>query len=680
MNLRRQLLLVSLLTLILPWSGCQFIRETESALREGQQDMLGGTAQAIADSLSQFPADFLAAGTGGPFAENQIYLHPLEVEPFVDGYRDEWTLDAASERSLRGVDGDIRFVLGSFRQYAYLGVDVRDSAIVYASPVTGEERRFSDHVELLSVAATGARETFVFSTEAPGELIGRRRVSENLVDDSRISAYWRATATGYRLEARIPRQLLGDFAGLTVVNTASAANPGVRSATFDGANPGRLIAPSALLGSVIAAYAQDDLRLIVTDKAGWRLASAGRIGGAVSPGDGRAAGWQRIAYNWILPPGGEGTFNDMNPLGRERESYVVAALNGTTEGAWFRSEETGRAVVAVAQPVWSGSVQTGVVVLQQGTDAILSLTNSALGRLLSFTIIATVGVGVALLGYASWLSLRIRRLSEAADGALDEGSTSLALPSALASDEIGDLSRSFSNVLRQLGNYNEYLRTLASKLSHELRTPLTIVNSSLENLEHETLSEEASQYTARARDGTQRLKKILDAMSEANRVEELMRHAETEPFDLRAALSAARDAYADTWPARRFALRTELSAASFNASPELIMQMLDKLIDNAISFSAQDDEIVIGLDEHSTGYQLSVFNPGPPLPEAMRAQLFDSMVSVRSDKSDQHLGLGLHVARIIAEGHGGGIDADNVNGGVRFAVTLPGSLAVQSSA
>ena len=37
------------------------------------------------------------------------------------------------------------------------------------------------------------------------------------------------------------------------------------------------------------------------------------------------------------------------------------------------------------------------------------------------------------------------------------------LPSALADDEVGDLSRSFSSVLRQLGNYNDYLKTLASK-------------------------------------------------------------------------------------------------------------------------------------------------------------------------------------------------------------------------
>ena len=74
------------------------------------------------------------------------------------------------------------------------------------------------------------------------------------------------------------------------------------------------------------------------------------------------------------------------------------------------------------------------------------------------------------------------------------------MPSALAGDEIGDLSRSFSSVLQQLGNYNDYLQSLASKLSHELRTPLTIVQSSLENLEHESLPEEAGVYTARAKD------------------------------------------------------------------------------------------------------------------------------------------------------------------------------------
>ena len=58
MNLRRQLLLVSLLTLMLPWAGCEFIRETEIALREGQQQMVGDVARAIAGSMRQYDEEF----------------------------------------------------------------------------------------------------------------------------------------------------------------------------------------------------------------------------------------------------------------------------------------------------------------------------------------------------------------------------------------------------------------------------------------------------------------------------------------------------------------------------------------------------------------------------------------------------------------------------------------------
>ena len=69
--------------------------------------------------------------------------------------------------------------------------------------------------------------------------------------------------------------------------------------------------------------------------------------------------------------------------------------------------------------------------------------------------------------------------------------------------------------------------------------------------------------------------------------------------------------------------------------------------------------------------EVTVTNPGPPLPERMRSQLFDSMVSVRAAGSDKHLGLGLYVARLIAEGHGGRIKAENSEDGVRFSVVLP---------
>jgi dedicated sortase system histidine kinase len=681
MNLRRQLLLVSLLTLVLPWAGCQFVRETESALREGQQQMLAGTAQAIADALAQFPDQFEVQPGDAPTAvADEVYGHPLATDPLLDGYLDDWMLSQAALVPLRGSNGTAAFAAAMYRQSVWLYVEVRDDRVVYSTR-DGADRGAADAVELVTAGADGSPPivTYRFAPEAPGSLIADRRGGDGLiVKETRVAAQWQDTASGYRLEARVPRQLVGNRLGIVVTDADDAGSAGIRRSSFPGNLPGRFVTASPLLQSVAAGYVQPDVRLTITDTAGWRLADVGEFATGDATPPGIASNWMRIAYDALLEPGSDAELLDPDPTGREQQDYVRKALNGEMGTSWFRNQRSGRAVVAVAQPVWSGNVQTGAVILQQGTDAILSLTNRALTRLLNFTMIATLLVAAALLGYASWMSLRIRRLSSAAERALDDKRVQPDLPSANAADEIGDLSRSFSSVLRQLGEYNEYLRTLASKLSHEMRTPLTIVTSSLENLEHEPLSGESARYTARAREGTARLHRILNAMSEASRVEELIEHAETETFDLNAVLASTVTAYADAWPGRRFTYLSDGTSARMDGSPELIIQMLDKLVDNAVGFSAEGDEIVIRRAREQRNYALSVTNPGPPLPERMRSQLFDSLVSVRSNEGGKHLGLGLFIARLIATGHGGSIKAFDVEGGVTFEVRLPAKGPVET--
>jgi signal transduction histidine kinase len=95
-------------------------------------------------------------------------------------------------------------------------------------------------------------------------------------------------------------------------------------------------------------------------------------------------------------------------------------------------------------------------------------------------------------------------------------------------------------------------------------------------------------------------------------------------------------------------------------------------VDNAVDFSNTGDEISIGLLQAGDDLILTVTNPGPPLPDNMRNRLFESMVSVRTDAGGENLGLGLNIAKIIAEGHSGSICGENVEGGVRFIITLPG--------
>jgi len=675
MNLKRQLLLVSVLTLALPWAGYQFIHETESALRAGQQQMLAGTARVIADSLAQYPEEFPELQVAGFVYGDQVYGHPLETRPEIDGYFDDWTIDRESLQTLRGTDGPIRFAVGLFDEAVYLYVEVVDRNIVFARPgaiALDDGPHFADRVSLINTSPSYLNETLYFAAEAPGLLVTVVRNDYGFRSDPAILSYWQDVPHGYQIEARIPAIKLGTHLGVVVSNTASETEQPVRSASFASRTPGPFVTPSPEMDSIVSSLAQrGGIRLIVTDASGWRIAASGDLSTMAVGTDSAGSAWLRFAYSALVESGQAAELAKPDPSGREQQNYIVQALEGNESVSWFRSADSGRAVVAVAQPVTVDNSTIGSIVLQQGTDAILSLTNQTLVRLINVTVIATLLVAVALLGYATWLSRRIRRLSVAAEDALDGDDLRRSLPSALAGDEIGDLSRSFSNVLRQLGDYNEYLRSLASKLSHELRTPLAIVTSSLENLEHEPLNEASTDYAARARDGADRLRKILTAMSEASRVEELMQYAVPETFDLRAALNSTVAAYRDVYPDRSFNFDTELDAAITQGSPELVIQMLDKLVDNAVDFSSDEDTITIGLSEKQGAFLFSVTNPGSPLPEQMRSQLFDSMVSIRSG-SDKHLGLGLYVAKLIAEGHGGRIDARNTHGGVAVSVTLPG--------
>ena len=678
MTLKRQLLLVSLLALMLPWAGCEFIRETESALRANQQRMLAGTAQLIADSMGQHREEFPARVGASHIIGDQLYGHALETAPSIDGYFDDWPLDESSLRSLHGADGPIRIITGIAGEFVYLFAAVADRNVVYAdatSLVPNVGSRHADRVRLISVSPPYLEESFSFAAEAPGPVVP---TIQNAYDfdpeptpEPTIRAYWQDVPGGYQLEARIPRNLLGTHLGVVIDNTASQISAGVRSASFATRIPGPFVTTSDELTRIAAGLVQQGMRLILTDSNGWRIATVGDMQTHLPTSRTPVAAWLRFAYEALVAPGTESAFAEPDPGGREQQAYITTALGGRQEAAWFRSTDSGRAIVAVAEPVVASNETIGALVLQQGTDAILSLMNQGLARLMNVTVIAMLVVASVLLGYASLLSRRIRRLSVAAEEALEGDKLHTSLPSSNSADEIGDLSRSFGHVLDQLGDYNDYLRTLASKLSHELRTPLAIVTSSLDNLEHEQLSEDAIGYTARAKDGADRLRKILTAMSEASRVEELMKNAEPEHFDLRTVIAATVAAYRDVYTARIFVFDCEDNDFPASGSPELLIQMLDKLVDNAVGFSAEGDEIHIGLSIDNGESRLDVSNPGPPLPERMRTQMFDSMVSMRPGKDNKHLGLGLYVAKLIADGHDGSIRAENIEGGVQFSVLLP---------
>jgi len=278
-----------------------------------------------------------------------------------------------------------------------------------------------------------------------------------------------------------------------------------------------------------------------------------------------------------------------------------------------------------------------------------------------------------MFAFAAWLALRLSRLRQASESALTRTGLVTSFPDTDSRDELGDVARGFSTLLMRLNEYTSYLRTLAGKLAHEIRTPLTIVRSSLDNLESEQVPPSARAYLERARQGSERLNAILVAMGAATRVEEAIGSAERVSFDLVPVLESAVAAYRGAFPERSFGPELPAEGVVLRGAPDLIVQMLDKLIDNAVDFSPAGALIIVRLRLDSQAPVIEVDNPGPALPAHVQGRLFESLWQSRAGADSQpHFGLGLYIVRLIAEFHGGEASAANLpdGSGVRFAVRL----------
>ncbi len=363
--------------------------------------------------------------------------------------------------------------------------------------------------------------------------------------------------------------------------------------------------------------------------------------------------------------------NDVVFGGKELER----ALDGTP-GLRRRAGTRGRtAILSAAHPIWVGDKVVGAAIVEENTDAIVSLGNRAFQQLAAVTLIAFGAVALVLLLFASRLSWRLRRLRDEAENAIDSKGRIRGLATAEhANDEIGDLSRAFSTMLDKLAQYNAHLEKLAQRLSHELRTPIAVVRSSLENVKLQSVPQEVSVYVARAEGGLNRLETILTRMAEANRLEQAVRNEERAPFDAKAVLAGCVGGYASAYPRCNFELTMTEAPVTLTGAPDLFAQMLDKLAANAADFATLGTPIAIRMHRDGDEAVVQFSNSGPPLPPDIAERLFDSMISVRKEASgdNPHLGLGLYIVRLIAEFHGGHAAARNweTGGGVSFEIRM----------
>ena len=683
MTLRRQLLLVSLLLFSLPWAGCQFIREMEGALRQGQEQSLQATAQAVAAVLGErsellYPSQ---QRRSAPIDKRKsIYAAPTDQTVIIDGYGDGWDdVDRIRFRAAGEATAAVTVMAQTREAYLYLLLEIEDPQVVYHNPGLSQEPN-GDRL-VLRLWQGGERRDYVIATEAPGSVRarpGNRR--QRGINPERIRGYWQDSRGGYNLELEIPLEYTGGRLGFYVINENLRSGRAVDAVgnikPLDPVAPPWLIYSPSGISATLAPFTQRGSHIQVVDKDHWLIADL--PGATVEQNSTEHTFWLlQLIYRSILSQDELTTAPAPSRPGKMQGEEISAALVGKAANRRYRdAEHQTRTTLSAAAPVADTDGVFGAVVVRQSGETYLSLTDQAFSRLLGYSLMA-MGIGAfGLLGYASLLSWRIRRLSLAASRAIsDEGVVTNRFPRSNAQDEIGELSRHYGDLLDKVREYNDYLRTLSRKLSHELRTPIAVIQTSLDNLEQaRDQGNEADVYLLRAREGLTRLQRILTAMSEANQLEESIRNNQELELDLVSLLGEVFTAYESVYPTHALALDIEAPKALVLGVPDLIVQALDKLMDNAASFCPPGETITLRLTAVADQWQICLSNVGPLLPAGQQEHLFDPMISLRETQSDDvHLGLGLHIVRLIADFHDGRVFAGNLTdgSGVVFTLQLP---------
>jgi dedicated sortase system histidine kinase len=680
-SLRLQLAAFVVLTFFLPWAGIRLVESIEATLRSGLETLLTRDAEAVAVQVVASEAFNRRLSPPQGFSR-PLYVNPLSRPPRLDASRRDWQFsrEADTSRAVMLEDGS-RISLGLHQGFLYLFCDVVDDDVVYR----GESGQppYGDRIVLAFGRDPAAPEYLLLASSGDGPFSaqpssGGEQFIPSGGDEDLVRGSWRSGGGGYLVEARVPSRILSGTLGIAIIDSdIGGADARLAASSWNASGaPNALVSESPELEAILGTRAGGNQRFRIFDSDGWVLADAGTLEPAPSIDPAASPSLVERLFRRILrrdDPEYLGRL-EIEP-GRIGDPALLSVLDGEPRVAWYRRGADVSAIVAAAVPVDPDNPGRGGVLIEQASDPILSLANQAMLRVVTTTVVVTLVAALALLGYASLLSFRIGRLARAAESALGpRGEITARLPGAKASDEIGDLSRSFQDLLKRLRDYTRYLQSLTSKLSHELRTPLAIVATSADNLEHETGSEAGRSYLKRLRQGADRLESILQAMTAATRVEQAIAQAEIEEFDIGEVIASCVSAYRDVYEAERFTLELPPRPIIVAGSAELIAQLLDKLIDNAVSFAEGSTDIAVSLVRDKGEVLLDVVNRGPLLPEAMRHQLFDSLVSVREAGGDKpHLGLGLYIVTLVAEFHGGRVEADNLadSSGVRMRVVLP---------
>ena len=255
------------------------------------------------------------------------------------------------------------------------------------------------------------------------------------------------------------------------------------------------------------------------------------------------------------------------------------------------------------------------------------------------------------------------------------------LPVANPRDELGQLAATFNELLARLEASFAQQRQFVADASHELRTPLSVIHTATEVM-IDGPQREAREYQETLtiiNEQTRRLKKVVEDLFTLARADAGQREMEPSDFYLDELVAETARAAAVLGASKQISVEFGDAAESpYRGDETLLRQMLLNLLDNAVKHTQTGGRVSLRLARVDSTYSVVVADTGSGIPKEAQPHVFERFY--RADKARARAangnggsaGLGLSIARWIAEVHGGTVElVHSDQTGTTFVVALP---------
>lgn len=251
-----------------------------------------------------------------------------------------------------------------------------------------------------------------------------------------------------------------------------------------------------------------------------------------------------------------------------------------------------------------------------------------------------------------------------------------ALPTGPVPLEVRPLIEALNRLLARLDDALMSERRFTANAAHELRTPLAALKAQAQVAQRAATDAERRHALEQIVRGTDRAARLIEQMVTLARLDPESVPVERQPVDLAGLAAEVVGELAPQALERRIELAlTGAPRAIVAGDAALLAVLLRNIIDNAIRYSPEGGNVEVALHPCAQAVELTVTDSGPGIPAAERARVFDRFYRRAEAGRTTGSGLGLSIARRIADLHGAAMALEDAPGGglcVRLHLPAPG--------